>query len=519
MAGQTEALPFAAPGTVFVVDDEPMVTAAIQAYLCLETDHTVHTFNSPLTALEALETLRPEVIISDFLMPGMDGIAFLQRVKDQLPEATLILLTGYADKENAIQAINRVGIYRYIEKPWDNDELRLNIQNGLERARLVANLRETIGSLFDARQALERYNRELEALVEARTLDLKKTYDTLQGIVRNTTDGIVTIDQALTVTSINPAAEHWVRQLLGLKLEDGPLPRLQLTDVLTRPSEAQLMAVLMSDIPSRLTEAAIGEIPLEVSLSPLPMENGFVLVMRDITQRKEIDRLREDFVSTLTHDLRTPLLAAIQTLGFLLDGSQGPITDRQRQILQMLVENNQTLLNLVNALLDVYRYESGRQRLILDLIDLSVLLGSVIQELSALAQSKQQTLTLADGRPQLPPVRGDRQELRRVFVNLIGNAIHYTQPGGQIQVLAGCGDEGVAQVDVVDNGRGIPERDLPALFQRFSQGTSKQRTSGTGLGLYLTRQIVEAHQGQIFVESVEGRGSRFTVVLPSGVEA
>ena len=94
---------------------------------------------------------RPDVVISDFLMPGLDGIAFLKAVKEQLPESTLILLTGYADKENAIDAINTVGIYKYIEKPWDNETIKLSIKNGLERARLLGDLRRTISELSQAR--------------------------------------------------------------------------------------------------------------------------------------------------------------------------------------------------------------------------------------------------------------------------------------------------------------------------------------------------------------------------------
>jgi signal transduction histidine kinase len=113
----------------------------------------------------------------------------------------------------------------------------------------------------------------------------------------------------------------------------------------------------------------------------------------------------------------------------------------------------------------------------------------------------------------MPDVTGDKQELRRVFVNLIGNAIHYTQAGGQITVSAKLEPQSLTLL-VGDNGRGIPEEDLVQLFQRFSQGTSKQRSSGSGLGLYLSRQIVEAHHGHIWVESTEGVGSRFYVQLP-----
>jgi NtrC-family two-component system sensor histidine kinase KinB len=264
-----------------------------------------------------------------------------------------------------------------------------------------------------------------------------------------------------------------------------------------------------------------------------------VVVLRDITERREIERLRDDFVSTLTHDLRTPLLAAIQTLGFFADGSLGELPVRQRELITMLIQSHRDMLDLVNVLLEVYKYESGRQRLIRDYLNLWELLDGIVRELDALARSREQTLTLEplSGRSAHPApdsaedtesvlssgpfglVYGDKQELKRVFVNLIGNAIHYTPVGGTIRVSLQASPEHQAdamlQVCVQDNGRGIPAQDIPLLFQRFSQGTSRQRSSGSGLGLYLSRQIVEAHHGRIRVESEENRGSRFYVQLPS----
>lgn len=511
-------------GTIFIVDDEMMVTASLQTMLTLETAHRVHCYNSPLEALDKVLSLRPDVVISDFSMPGMDGIHFLLEVKQLLPEATLILLTGYADKENAIEAINTVGIYRYIEKPWDNEDLKISIANGLERGYLVSDLKRSVQELTGARAELQQSNLNLEALVEARTRDLRDTYHKLHAIVQNTTDGILTLDAALRLTSINPAAESW------LKAQETPEPpdllSLSLDRVLSLPASngtpRNIQTLFDPEAIRRVEEVFIGNIPLEASISPLngqePNDSqGFVVVLRDIAQRKEIERLRDDFMSTLTHDLRTPLLAAIQTLGFFADGTLGTLSSRQLELIQMLSQSNRELLGLVNVLLEVYKYESGRQKLILDSVSLKDLLTQITQELEALASHREHTLCLkllGDLSASDCAVWGDKQELKRVFVNLIGNAIHFTPRNGLIEVLIQRNDAGKLQIEVVDNGRGIPAADIPLLFQRFSQGTSKQRSSGSGLGLYLSRQIVEAHHGQIGVESVEGEGSRFYVILP-----
>ena len=562
-----ESLSEPALGVIFIVDDEMMVTSSLHTMLLLETNYKVHCFNAPREALKEAERLRPEVVISDFSMPEMDGIQFLQQMKALLPEATLILLTGYADKESAITAINSVGIYRYIEKPWDNDDLKISIANGLERSRLIGNLRQSVTELTRARIALEQSNHMLETAVEARTHELHAAWQTLSSIVNNTADGIVTLDADLRPTSINPAAQRWLRRVDALREADLlSLPIETLLQPGPGSPEARrsggLKALFSEATLHRTYEVMIGDVPLEAGIAPLRNEedfeaaggdvdfyegrtlserhgapSGFVVVLRDITARREIERLRDDFVSTLTHDLRTPLLAAIQTLGFFADGSLGELPTRQRELIAMLIQSHQDMLGLVNVLLDVYKYEAGHQRLIMDRLSPWTLLEATCQELDALARSRQQTLTLEvldrialDCEPvlnKLPMtalcVQGDKRELKRVFTNLIGNAIHYTPAGGCVQVVLSLesihGEQGsdgasVLQICVCDNGRGIPADDIPQLFQRFSQGTSRQRSSGSGLGLYLSRQIVEAHHGRIWVDSELDKGSRFYVQLP-----
>ena len=138
-----------------IVDDEEMVLASLRSFLALETDYEVLTFSSPLRALASIRESQIDLVISDYLMPEMTGIEFLLEVKKLQPYATRILLTGYADKENAIRAINEVNLYQYIEKPWSNDDLKLIIQNGLERRFLMADLEAKIGEVQQAQRSLQ----------------------------------------------------------------------------------------------------------------------------------------------------------------------------------------------------------------------------------------------------------------------------------------------------------------------------------------------------------------------------
>ncbi len=146
---------------ILILDDEEMVLTSLSSFLMLETSYEVITFTSPLEALEYVKENRIDLVISDYLMPEMDGITFLGKVKEIDPMATRIILTGYADKENAIKAINDVGLFQYVEKPWDNDDLRLLIRNGLEKQRLLLELQSKVDEIRQAYEDLKGLHREI----------------------------------------------------------------------------------------------------------------------------------------------------------------------------------------------------------------------------------------------------------------------------------------------------------------------------------------------------------------------
>lgn len=150
------------PGnTVLIVDDEVMVTSALRGFLELETSYRVLTSNDPAAALATLEAEPVGVVIADFLMPGIDGIRFLSRCRELRPLASRILLTGYADKQNAIRAINEAGLYHYLEKPWNNDQLLIVVRNGMERSALFTELDARVSALENANQELYDIRRRL----------------------------------------------------------------------------------------------------------------------------------------------------------------------------------------------------------------------------------------------------------------------------------------------------------------------------------------------------------------------
>jgi DNA-binding NtrC family response regulator len=147
--------------SVLIVDDEEMVITSVRAYLQLETDYEIHGFTQPEQAIKHMEGNQVDIAVSDYLMPKISGIQFLARAKQLQPEASRVLLTGHADKQSAIQAINDVGLYQYVEKPWENAELLLIIQNGIERAQLLRQLREKVSELDSAHSSLKNVQKRL----------------------------------------------------------------------------------------------------------------------------------------------------------------------------------------------------------------------------------------------------------------------------------------------------------------------------------------------------------------------
>ncbi len=139
---------------IVLVDDEDMVVSSIKSFLALETDYEIRGFTSPAEAIQFIDSHEVDLVVSDYLMPETDGIRFLTRVKEIQPQATRILLTGYADKENVIKAINDVGLYKHMEKPWGNEDLKLVIQNGLEKRILVRRLEDKVSEVSQAHEEL-----------------------------------------------------------------------------------------------------------------------------------------------------------------------------------------------------------------------------------------------------------------------------------------------------------------------------------------------------------------------------
>ena len=242
-----------------------------------------------------------------------------------------------------------------------------------------------------------------------------------------------------------------------------------------------------------------------------------LLRLKDSVDQTELmAHQREDFVSRLTHDLRTPLVAADRMLTLIAQGALGEISPDLLEAINIMEGSNRNLLELVNTLLEVYRYEAERKRFNFSKVDLPPLVAEVIQELRPLVP-KELTLNFeVEAEADKIQVKGDRLELRRLITNIIGNAIKFTDSGSVDVRLTQADSTDWWIFSVQDTGPGIAPEEQQWLFDRFCTGS--HRGSGSGLGLHLSRQIVEAHGGTIELQSEVGKGSLFFVRLPGWLE-
>ncbi len=345
----------------------------------------------------------------------------------------------------------------------------------------------------------------------------------IEAIINSLTDGIMVLDREGRLVLANP----FVARLLEIGEDDRGR---ELGEILQRDGERvdfgetslrQAMDEVFAHGRSVKGEVCVRTEPptvFQVLWVPLHDEEGKVggaiVLLHDVTDFVELDRMKSDFISIVSHELKTPLTSIKGFVRLLAAGRVGEVNEKQLHYLEIVTQQTESLTELINDLLDLSRIESGIIEVRREPVQLREVIREVLQGLENLAREKE--VALVEEVPAgMPTVSGDAYRLAQVFTNLIHNAIKFTPPGGEVRV-EGEGDGGRCLVRVRDSGMGIPPQDLEKIFDKFYQvdSSSTRQQSGTGLGLCISRQLVEAHGGEIRVESELGKGSTFTVSLP-----
>ncbi len=362
---------------------------------------------------------------------------------------------------------------------------------------------------------LQRYTSQLEAMVEERTVELRRAKEHIEVIVKNTSDAIVLAQANGDIQIANPAFENMFDQQARQPIER-ILSGINDPSLVEALAEALLVVIYNGE--NRRVEARIKspdgtEKDIDMALIPVPTaddhRSGIVMSARDITHLKEIERFKARFIADAVHDLSTPI-TALSTRIYLL-----------RQFPERINEHVSSLENQVNHLRDLLAdlrmlslLDRGQIALNLERAHLNDLVWRVLDTYEPVAVSKQQTITFTAG-PDVPAAYFDRRQCERVISNLIANAINYTPPGKTIQICTAA-DEHTVLIEVIDQGIGISPDDLRHIFERFYRSAQARevQSSGTGLGLAIVKEIVELHGGTVSVISEVGVGSTFSVRFP-----
>lgn len=484
---------------ILVIDDEKGMREGCRRILTLE-GHEVETAEDGPEGLERLRQSSFDLVLLDIKLPGMPGLEVLEHARQLDPDLVSVMVTGYATIETAIEATKK-GAYDFLPKPFGPEELLNKVVKALDRRNL----------LVEARRL-----REERA---ARLLEIAAEQTRLRTIINCMVDGVLVTNRDGQVVLHNPAA----LKMLGCK--DAPvvgrpvsecLPNQELTSLIVNALPP--VDIDYSMVSREITINGDGDTVLMANIAPVKDERGMTLgivaVLRDISQLKEIDRIKSQFVSMVSHELRAPLVAIQGYLDLVLTSGESLSREEIQGMLQRAKDRASALLNLIDDLLSISTIEAGRVARNVQNVRLADVIRSSLDLMSVEANNKEievQVLLPED----LPLVRADKDDLGRVFVNLLSNAIKYNRRKGTIRVEAKVSGPYV-RVDVTDSGIGIPAEAVGRLFDEFFRVKSPETRgiTGTGLGLAITKRIVEAHQGRVEVRSELGKGSTFSVYIP-----
>ena len=484
---------------VLIVDDEQDIRDASERILS-RIGYRVQKASRGDEALDILNKNSINIVLLDLKMPGMDGMEVLTRIRERSTEIQVIVITGYATVETAIEAMKQ-GAYDFIPKPFEPDQLRIVVNRAWEKIHFIQN----------AKRLEQERNRTLS--------DLDTEKSRIRTIIESFPSGVIVTDPKGRVVLMNPA----FRQLLGIddsvkagnRIEDY-LPDKDLCRLVMEISQGK--HVDYDDIPDYEFSLS-SEKHLMARGQPVLGEKkeclGAVLNIVDISTMKLLDQLKSEFVAKVSHELRSPLSTIHEQLAIVIKDMVGEDFEQDQHILDRAREKTKGLISLIGDLLDLSRIEEGIICHEPQSLRLEEILENIIEFLKTSAQKKNQSLTLVLPQDELPELIEDPIALESIFGNLIANAINYTQEGGEVVVTVDMAGINV-RVKVQDNGFGIADKYLDKIFERFYRvkDDKTRYITGTGLGLPIVKGLLDSMGGFIDVESEPGKGSVFTVLLP-----
>lgn len=357
----------------------------------------------------------------------------------------------------------------------------------------------------------ESINRMIETLDDREKMiveyqnELHKQNKFLEAIINSLSDGLVIVDEDYKILRATPKIAEWFNisgsSLIGTELINYIQPIKNKGIANLKDSEI----FLKNDMASNFIASTM-------ELKSDDKKKRFIVIIKNVTDQKELESLKEDFVATLTHDLKVPIIAETNMLELFLSESFGPVSEKQELALKNMQASNKELLDLVQIVLETYKVRDGNIRLYKENIMLKGFIEQIIEEMKPIAVKTHNEIEFI--LPRDIRVYADRMQLKRVIKNLIQNAISYGEPNSPIEITIGEVPKYIV-ISVKDYGAGISKSDIDKIFNKYYSASKKFRKIGTGLGLYLSLQIVKSHGGELTVESEEGKFTIFTIKLPA----
>ncbi len=473
---------------ILVIDDEERIRSACKLVL-EESGYEVSVAKDGLQGLDRLRQEHSDIVLLDLMMPSLSGFDVLAEIKAVHPDTVVIVITGYATLEHSVEAMKK-GAFDFIPKPFTPEHLLITVDKALTHIRALYDIAETrsriramVNRLSDGVMCTNRENR----VVLANPAFLRMIGRHVESVSGLSVDEVVNIDL--------------LRSMIGSALETAHEPF----------SEQRREFVLE-------TEANAKEKIISAHCAPFRDRRGrhlgIITVLHDITALKQMDRMKSEFVSMVSHEIRGPMNSVQMQLQVLLDGLAGDLNQEQRGILERASGKIVSLCQMTSELLDLARIESGLISLERDPVDMAELIREQVELHGPRAADAgiEMEMSLPSN---LPPLLGHRRNLEEVISNLITNAIKYSPGGGRIHVSA-YAKHNQLHIEVSDTGLGIATEDQKSIFKRFYRvkNAHTRKIQGTGLGLSLARKIVNAHNGHIRLESRPEKGSTFFIDLP-----
>ncbi len=484
---------------IIVLDDEESIRSGCQKVL----GAAGYDVDTAVDGAEGWDKLREndyDLALVDLKMPGMDGMTILKRMQKFMPDVVAIVITGYASYETAVETV-KTGAYDYIPKPFTSEELRNVVERGLER------------------RFLQLANRHLRQQRERNLLTLTEERSRLLTVLNCMTDGVLVINRASQLVLYNPTALNWVLKddLSGDSETDSAVALqdavddfdelVQLAESIKQDDDLDQQDLELEIEDERFIHAAAAAVRDDGDNRYL----GTVIVLRDITERKEIEKMKTAFVRTVSHELRSPLSAVEGYLNILEDEQE---SEQAKNMLDRCMKRIGGLQQTINDLLDLSRLERGQVHRELRTHDLVEILDDIVELQKGSAQDRD--IEIKFDTPERLPIVADKRELEEIFRNLVSNAVKYNKDEGTVQVTAGSDGDYVV-VEVSDTGIGIDEEAQKNIFDEFYRvrGSETAKITGSGLGLSIVQRLVQEYRGNISVESTKGEGTTFRVRLPS----